>query len=49
MLLNKHSLIFQHQIGFQKNKSTEDDILDLYRKILLNSIDNKDEACATVF
>ena len=32
--INKNELLFQHQFGFQKGKSTEHAILDLYSNII---------------
>ena len=38
--LKKHNIIFEHQFGFQKNKSTSLAILDIYNE-LINDIENK--------
>ena len=32
--INKNELLFQHQFGFQKGKSTEHGIVDLYSNII---------------
>ena len=32
--INKHDITFKHQYGFQKGKSTEHVILDLYFNII---------------
>ena len=42
--LKKNNVIFNHQFGFQKNKSTSLAILDVTTK-LLNAIENKQFSC----
>ena len=42
--LMKENILFDHQYGFQKNKTTSHAILDIYTKIV-SSIENKDIAC----
>ena len=44
--INKHDVIFKHQHGFQKGKSTEHAILDLYFNITANE---KQEKSACIF
>ena len=43
--LGKYELLFKHQYGFQKGKSTEYAILDLYKNIV-EAIEKKEKACA---
>ena len=43
-VLEKHNLIFEHQFGFQKNKSTSLAILDLYNQ-LVRAIEHKKFSC----
>ena len=43
--LEKNNIIYEHQYGFQKNKSTSSAILDLYSQ-LIESIENKKFACS---
>ena len=40
-----HKIIYQHQFGFQKNKSTNLAILDVHAKII-EAIKNKNIACS---
>ena len=42
--LDKHKILFKHQFGFQKNKSTTLAILDLYTKLVEN-IEGKRFSC----
>ena len=42
--LNQYDIIFEHQFGFQKNKSTNLAILDIYSKII-NSFEDKKLSC----
>ena len=42
--LEKHNVLFSHQFGFQKNKSTSQAILDLCNQ-LTNSVDKKEVSC----
>ena len=44
MFFRKHSIIFDHQFGFQAGRSTELAILDIHSKIV-DSFENKDIAC----
>ena len=39
-----HIIIYEHQFGFQKNKSTSLAVLDIYSK-LIKSIENKEFSC----
>ena len=39
-----HNIIYEHQFGFQKNKSTSLAVLDIYSK-LIKSIENKEFSC----
>ena len=39
-----HNIIYEHQFGFQKNKSTSLEVLDIYSK-LIKSIENKEFSC----
>ena len=43
--LEKSKIIYEHQFGFQKNKSTTYTVLDIYTEIV-NSLDNGDLACS---
>ena len=43
--LEKSKIIYEHQFGFQKNKSTTYAVLDIYTEIV-NSLDNHDLACS---
>ena len=43
--LEDHKIIYQHQFGFQKNKSTNLAILDVHAKII-EAIENKNIACS---
>ncbi len=43
--LEKHNVLFPHQFGFQKNKSTTHAILDLYNQLTL-AIDKKKHLAA---
>ena len=43
--LEVHKVIYQHQFGFQKNKSTNLAILDAHAKII-KAIENKNIACS---
>ena len=43
--LEKSKIIYEHQFGFQKNKSTTYAVLDIYTEIV-NSLDNRDLACS---
>ena len=42
--LLSHNIIYEHQFGFQKNKSTSLTVLDIYSK-LIKSIENKEFSC----
>ena len=42
--ITKENILFDHQYGFQKNKTTSLAILDIYTKIV-SSIENNDIAC----
>ena len=42
--LISHNIIYEHQFGFQKNKSTSLAVLDIYSK-LIKSIQNKESSC----
>lgn len=42
--LNKYNIIYEHQYGFQKNKSTSLAIMDMYSK-LINAIEKKQFSC----
>ena len=42
--LEKHELLFKHQYGFQKGKSTEHAILDLHSNII-KAIEKKEKTC----
>ena len=42
--LEKHKLLFKHQYGFQKGKSTEHAILDLHSNII-KAIETKEKTC----
>ena len=42
--LNKHKIIFEHQYGFQKDKSTTSAILELQSQ-LINNIENNLTSC----
>ena len=44
IFLEKHNIIFEHQFGFQKNKSTSLAILDLYNQ-LIKAIEDKKISC----
>ena len=41
---DKHDIIHKHQFGFQKGKSTEHAMLDIYITII-NALETKDKAC----
>ena len=43
--INKNELLFQHQLGFQKGKSTEHSILDLYSNIIKGIENHEKTAC----
>ena len=43
--LGKYELLLKHQYGFQKGKSTEYAILELYKNIV-EAIEKKGKACA---
>ena len=43
--LEKSKIIYEHQFGFQKNKSTTYAVLDIYTEIV-NSLDKGDLACS---
>ena len=43
--LEKHNIIYEHQFGFQRNKSTSLAILDVHAKII-EAIENKQLACS---
>ena len=43
--LEKSKIIYEHQFGFQKNKSTTFAVLDIYTEIV-NSLDKGDLACS---
>ena len=43
--LNKFDILYKHQFGFQKGKSTEHAILDLHTKII-KSIEKHEKACS---
>ena len=43
--INKNELLFQHQLGFQKGKSTEHAILDLYSNIIKGIENHEKTAC----
>ena len=42
---NKHEIIYKHQFGFQKGKSTEHAVLDLLFNIV-SALETKDKACS---
>ena len=42
--LNKYKIIYEHQYGFQKNKSTSLAIMDMYSK-LIDAIEKKQYSC----
>ena len=42
--ITKENILFDHQYGFQKNKTTSLAILDIYAKIV-SSIENSDITC----
>ena len=42
--LTKHNTLFEHQFGFQPNKTTSMAILDIYTKIV-SALENKEIAC----
>ena len=42
--LDKYNILYEHQFGFQKNKSTSLAILDIYSKIV-NAFENNELAC----
>ena len=44
-LLNKHNIIFEHQYGFQKNKSTTSAILELQSQLINNNENNLTSCC----
>ena len=44
--LEKYEILFKHQYGFQKGKSTEHAIIDLHSSII-KAIEKKEKACAT--
>ena len=46
--LNKHNIIFEHQYGFQINKSTASAILELQSQ-LINNIENNLTSCCIFF
>ena len=41
----KYEILFNHQYGFQKGKSTEHAIIDLHSNIIM-AIEKKEKACA---
>ena len=43
--LNKFDILYKHQFGFQKGKSTEHAILDLHTKII-KSVEKYEKACS---
>ena len=43
-LLISHNIIYEHQFGFQKSKSTSLAVLDIYSK-LIKSIEDKEFFC----
>ena len=43
--LNKYKILHDHQFGFQKGKSTEDEALDLYTNII-KAIEKHEKTCA---
>ena len=43
--LDKYELLFKHQFGFQKRKSTEHVTLDLHKNVV-EAIEKKERACA---
>ena len=43
--LKKYKILYDHQFGFQKGKSTEDAALDLYRNII-KAIEKHEKTCA---
>ena len=43
--LEEHNIIYEHQFGFQRNKSTSLIILDMHAKII-EAIENKQLACS---
>ena len=47
-VLNQNEIIFEHQYGFQENKSTSLAILDLQSQLVKN-IENKLFTCSTFF
>ena len=46
--LNKYELLFKHQYGFQKGKSTERAILHLYKNVV-EAIEKKKEKTCAIF
>ena len=42
--ITKENILFDHQYGFQKNKTTSLAILDIYTKKIVSSIKNNDRA-----
>ena len=47
--LNKNDIIFKHQFGFQKGKSTSLAILDIYNKIISCFEDKRIACCIFMF
>ena len=45
--LDKYELLFKHQYGFQRGKSTEHAILDLYKNVV-DDIEKEEKTC-TIF
>ena len=43
--ITKHKILYEHQFGFQKGKSTEHAILDVYNKIIESIQENKVPTC----
>ena len=42
--ITNNKIIHKHEFGFQKSKSTEHEILDIYARIL-KTLEKKDKAC----
>ena len=42
---NKHEITYKHQFGFQRGKSTEHAVFDLFYDIV-SALETKDKACS---